>query len=150
MQKLIFLFAVIVCYTSCRKNHDSSPATVPSIVGKWNITAVKVIPFDSTGTAINSGTVYTEPAYYYFQFNSDDTWTENLGPDPNSGIEENGTYALHGDSSFTLVNRNAPAKAVECTIDTLTSTELVFTYSRNTFYNGTTPGYLVYRFDLKK
>jgi hypothetical protein len=150
MQKLILLLAVVVCHTSCKKNHDSSPTPVPSIVGKWNITVVKVIPFDSTGIAINSGTVYTEPLYYYFQFNSDDTWTENLGPEPNSRIAENGTYALHSDSSFTLVNKNAPAKAVECAIDTLTNTRFVFTYRRSTLYNGITPGYLLYRFDLKK
>ena len=148
MQKLIFLLAVITSLVACQKNHNgSSPA--PSIVGKWSINTVTVVPFDSTGNAINNGTIYTEPSYYHFQFNANNTWTENLSPDINSGIEENGSYVLHGDTSFTLINTNAPAKAVECRVDTLTKTSFVFSYRRGTLFNGITPGFLGYIFHLK-
>jgi hypothetical protein len=150
MQKLIIVLVVVVFYTASKKGHDSPTAVVPSLVGKWNIRAVRVIPLDSAGTAISTGTVYSEPPYYFFQFNSNNTWTENLSADPNSGIEEDGMYTLEGDSSFTLVNRNAAGMAVKCSIDTLTDTRLVFTYSRGTLYNGITPGYLVYNFQLER
>jgi hypothetical protein len=150
MQKLLLLLAVSAIFIACSKNHDSAPTPGASIVGKWSINTVTVIPLDSAGTAINNGTVYSEPSYYHFKFNSNSTWMEDLGAGPDSAIEENGTYTLHGDSSFTLINTNAPAKAVECFIDTLTETRLVFTYRRNTFYNGITPGFLRYIFDLNK
>lgn len=148
MQKLIFLLAVITSFVACKKNHnDSSPA--PFIFGKWSIHTVTVVPFDSTGNAINNGTVYTESSNYYFQFNANNTWTENLGPDINAGIEENGSYALHGDTSFTLINTNAPTKSAECRIDTLTNISFVFSYRRSTLFNGITTGFLNYIFHLK-
>lgn len=150
MQKLIITLLIITLFAACRKNHEVPAAPVHPIVGKWNIYTVTVIPFDSTGSAINSGATYAEPLYYYFQFNTNTTWKENLSPDPNSGIGENGNYVLHGDTSFTLINSNAPAKAIECTIDTLTSATFVFTYRRSTLYNGITPGFLKYIFHLKK
>ena len=150
MQKLLLMLAVPVLCIACTKNHDSSSTHGASIVGKWNINTVTVIPFDSVGKAISNKTIYSEPSYYYFRFNSNNTWTEDLGADPGSAIEENGTYTLHGDSSFTLINTNAPSNAVECFIDTLTETTLVFTYRRNTFYNGITPGFLRYIFHLNK
>jgi hypothetical protein len=148
MQKLIFLLAVITSFMSCKKTHNSSSPT-PSIVGKWSISTVTVIPFDSTGNAINNGNVYTEPSYYYFQFNANNTWTENLSPDISSGIEESGSYVLHSDTSFTLINTNTPTKSVECRIDTLTNTSFVFSHRRSTLFNGITPGFLEYIFHLK-
>src|SRR4051794_39249681 len=99
-----------------------------TIVGKWNIITVTVIPLDSTGSAINSGTIYPEPSYYYFQFSANNTWVENLAPDSSSDLGESGSYALHADTSFTLTNVNAPAKAVECHIDSLTNTSFVFSF----------------------
>lgn len=150
MRKLIIPLTVTALFVACHKRHEDATALTPTIVGKWTINSVTVIPLDSTANAINGGTTYTEPPYYYFSFTTGNTWLENLSPDPNSGLEESGTYQLHGDTSFTLVNTNAPAKAVECSIDTLTNSKFVFRYQRSTLYNGITPGYLEYIFHLQK
>jgi hypothetical protein len=150
MQRLIIPLAVIMLFVACKKTHDALPQPVPAIVGKWSNMNVTVVPLDSTGTAINGGTTYVEPSYYYFQFNANATWVENLAPDLGSGVGESGTYVLHGDTSFTLINTNAPSKAVECKIDTLTNTRFVFSNRRSTLYNGITPGYLEYIFHLNK
>ena len=149
MQKLIILLAAITLFGNCKKNHNP-PVPVSPIIGKWSIPTVTVIPFDSTGSPINIGTIYTEPSYYYFQFNADNTWMENLSPDSNSSLAEKGNYVLHGNTSFTLINTNVPAKAVDCTVDTLTNASFVFSYRRGTLYNGITPGYLEYIFHLTK
>lgn len=124
--------------------------TSNGITGKWNIITVTVIPLDSSASAINSGTIYTEPPYYYFQFNANNTWIENLAPDANSGISESGNYVLNADNSFTLTNVNAAANPVKCNIDSLTNAMFVFSFSRTTLFNGITPGYLKYIFRLKK
>ena len=150
MRKLIISLTIIALLLACHKKHEDAATPTPSIVGKWNINSVTVVPLDSTENAINSGSTYTEPSYYYFSFTAVNTWLENLSPDLNSGIAESGTYQLHGDTSFTLVNTNAPAKAVECRIDTLTNSKFVFAYQRSTLYNGITPGYLKYIFHLQK
>jgi len=49
-----------------------------------------------------------------------------------------------------LINANAPSKAVECKIASLTDTSFVFNFQRTTLFNGVTPGYLEYIFQLKK
>src|SRR4051794_38475420 len=117
MKKLIIPILLVMLFAACRKGQmDGPPPPGNSIAGKWNIITVTVIPLDSSGTAINNGTVYPEAPYYYFQFNVNNTWVENLATDSSSGLGESGSYAVHGDTSFTLTNVNAPAKAVECHI----------------------------------
>lgn len=150
MRNLVISLTVTFLLVACHKKHEEAVISSPSIVGKWTINSVTVVPLDSTTTAINSGTTYPEPSYYYFLFTTANTWLENLAPDPASGLEESGTYQLHGDTSFTLTNTNAPAKAVECRVDTLTNSKFVFSSQRSTLYNGITPGYLKYIFHLSK
>jgi hypothetical protein len=151
MKKLIIPALLIMLFAACSKDHmDEPPAPGNSIIGKWNIITVTVIPLDSTGSAINNGNIYPEPPYYYFQFNANNTWVEDLVSDTSSGLGENGSYLLHGDTSFTLTNVNAPSKAVECHIDSLTNTSFVFSFRRTTLFNGVTPGYLKSVFQLKK
>ena len=150
MRNLFISLSITAVFVACHKKHEEPVISTPSIVGKWTINSVTVVPLDSTATAINSGTTYPEPSYYYFSFTSSNTWLENLAPDPNSSIEESGTYEIHGDTSFTLMNTNAPSKAVECRIDTLMASKFVFTNQRSTLYNGITPGYLKYIFHLSK
>ncbi|HEY6957135.1 MAG TPA: hypothetical protein VI385_17905 [Flavisolibacter sp.] len=150
MRTLIISLTVAALLLACHKKQEEADLSTPSMVGKWTINSVTVVPFDSTATPINNGTTYPEPSYYYFSFTTANTWLENLAPEPASGLDESGTYQLHGDTSFTLTNTNAPAKAVECRIDTLTNAQFVFTYQRSTLYNGITPGYLEYIFHLAK
>jgi len=152
MKKLFIFTLFAVTFAACKKNQSitSPPAQGNKMTGKWIITSVTVIPRDSTGTALNSGTLYTEPSYYYFQFNSDNSWVQNLAPDPQSGIGESGSYILHADTSFTLINVNLPSSPEECKIVALTSSSFVFSHQKATLFNGVTPGYLEYLFELKK
>jgi len=71
-------------------------------------------------------------------------------PDPQSGIGESGSYILHADTSFTLINVNLPSSPEECKIVALTSSSFVFSHQKATLFNGVTPGYLEYLFELKK
>ncbi|MGF7078464.1 hypothetical protein [Mucilaginibacter sp. UYCu711] len=151
MKQLLILTLFAAALAACKKNETMTlPIPGNKIIGKWTISSVTVIPRDSTGKAINSGTVYPEPSYYYFQFNTNNTWAENLSPDPNSGISEAGSYVLHADTSFTLINVNLPSSLVECKIASLTDKSFVFIHQKATLFNGVTPGYLEYRFDLIK
>ncbi len=147
---ITILFTTI--FVACKKTQTNTAPPVKSnkMAGKWTIVSVTVIPRDSTGKAINNGTVYPEPSYYYFQFNADNSWVQNLAPDPNSGIGESGTYVLHADTSFTLTNVNLPASPEQCKIVTLNDSVFVFSHQKATLFNGVTPGYLEYLFDLKK
>src|SRR5215471_10271519 len=149
--KAIFSFILFVfLFSACKKDNSGGPASPANgITGKWKIITVTVIPHDSTGITINGGTVYTEPSYYYFQFNADMTWLENLTPDISPAGEE-GNYVLHSDTSFTLVNANAAASPEECKIITLTNSSFVFSHQRPTLYNGVTPGFLEYIFKMQK
>ncbi|MCC8426180.1 hypothetical protein [Mucilaginibacter sp. UR6-11] len=151
MKRLVVLILFAATLAACKKSQTMTlPVPGNKITGKWTINSVTVIPRDSTGKAINNGAVYPEPSYYYFQFNSDNTWAESLSPDPNSGIGEAGNYILHADTSFTLINVNLPSSPVECKITSLTDKSFVFTHQKATLFNGITPGYLEYIFDLKK
>ncbi|MDO6435002.1 lipocalin family protein [Flavitalea sp. BT771] len=149
--KIMFLpILFVTAFAACRRDDPGMPSPqAKKITGKWNIITVTVIPRDSTGKAINDGTVYTEPSYYYFQFNTNFTWVENLAPDV-TPIGESGTYRLHGDTAFTLVNEHVPSQPEECKIVTLTDTTFVFSHQRPTLYNGITPGFLEYVFKLRK
>ena len=151
MIKTVTFILFALAFITCKKSETVMPTTQGNLItGKWNIVTVTVIPRDSTGVAINDGNTITEPSYYYFQFNMDNTWVETLAPDPNAGIGESGTYLLHADTAFTLTNANAPSKAAECKIATLTETSFEFNFKRATMFNGITPGYLEYIFQLKK
>ena len=153
MKRLFTLILFAVTFAACKKNQTTSPSVQIQgniISGKWTIISVTVIPRDSTGKAINTGTIYTEPSYYYFQFNADNSWVENLDPAPNANLSESGKYVLHADTSFTLTNMNVPLNPVECKITSLTDASFVFTNQRTTLFNGVTPGYLEYVFELKK
>ena len=151
MKKLVTIITLAMVFLACKKDQTNLPATQASkIAGKWKIITVTVIPLDSTGKAKNTGYTITEPASYYFEFNADNTWTETFTPDPNANIGEHGTYRLYGDTGFGLVNTNAPAKAVDCRIVTLTNTSFTFKFARPTLFNGITPGYLQYIFQLEK
>ena len=149
MKKLIAPVLLLMLFAACRKDKVDVAAD-NSISGKWNIITVTVIPLDSSASAINSGTIYTEPPYYYFQFNADNTWAENLASDTSSGISESGSYMLYTDNSFTLTNANVPTNSMKCNIDSLTNASFVFSFSRIILFNGITPGYLKYIFQLKK
>ncbi len=152
MKKLLIIILSAAMVTACKKTQTNTapPVKTNKMAGKWTIASVTVIPRDSTGKAINNGTVYPEPSYYYFQFNNDNSWVQNLAPDPNSGIGESGTYMLHADTSFTLINVNLPASPEQCKIATLNDSVFVFSHQKATLFNGVTPGYLEYLFDLKK
>jgi hypothetical protein len=146
---LIFLAAIL--FVSCKKNHtEILPVKGNKIVGDWNINTVTVVPRDSLGNVMSTGSTVTEPSYYHFLFNADGTWVEVLAPDPESDIDESGNYILHADTSFTLINVNAPALPVECSITSISDTSMVFTHQKATLYNGITRGYLEYIFRLKK
>jgi hypothetical protein len=149
MKAIFSLILSVILFAACKKDSGMTSQQGSSINGKWTITTVTVIPHDSTGAAMNSGTVYTEPSYYYFQFNSDLTWLENLTPDtPPAG--ERGNYTLHGATSFTLINVNLPSSPEECKIITLTSSSFVFSHTEPTLFNGVTPGFLEYVFQMKR
>jgi len=152
MKRLFIFSLIVITFAACKKNQATKPAVQGGnkIAGKWNIISVTVIPRDSTGKAINNGTIYPEPSYYYFQFNNDNSWVENLGPDPAISLGESGSYVLHADTSFTLINVNLPSKPEECKIASITDTSFVFTHQKNALFNGITPGYLEYLFKLKK
>jgi hypothetical protein len=152
MKKILTVILFAATVIACKKTQTNTAPPVRSnkIAGKWTISSVTVIPRDSTGKALNSGTIYAEPSYYYFQFNTDNSWVQNLAPDPNSGIGESGAYILHADTGFTLINVNLPSSPEECKIATLNDSELVFSHQKATLFNGVTPGYLEYLFDLKK
>jgi hypothetical protein len=150
MKNILKLIAFVTVVTACSKNQGnmSSPGG-NKIAGKWTIVSVTVIPHDSTGKAKNDGTVYTEPTYYYYQFNNDLTWIENLTPDL-SPAGESGTYALKADTGFTLINKNIPSQPEECKILSLTNTSFEFSHQHPTLYNGVTPGYLEYIFKMRR
>ena len=151
MKKPVAIILIAIAFVTCKKDQTAMTTTQTSkMTGKSNIVTVTVIPSDSTGKAINNGNIITEPSYYYFQFNVDNTWVESLTPDPNADLGESGSYILHADTSFTLINVNAPSKAAECRIATLTDTTFEFHFQRTTLFNGVTPGYLEYIFNLKK
>src|ERR1700743_3636426 len=107
MKRIFILSLVAIIFASCKKDQPITTVTPPVIqgsnkmAGKWNIISVTVIPLDSTMKAINSGTVYPEPSYYYFQFNADNTWVEVLDPTPNASLGESGNYVLHAATSFS-------------------------------------------------
>jgi Lipocalin-like domain len=151
MKGLLIIVIITAMCVACKKDFPNmQSAQYNKFTGKWNIISVTVIPLDSTGAEKNNGYTITEPVYYYFQFNRDSTWTETLADDSNSDLGEHGTYKLHGDTSVTLININAPAKAAECRIVTLTNTSFTFKFQRATLFNGITPGYLRYIFQLGK
>ncbi|GAB3917305.1 hypothetical protein [Mucilaginibacter boryungensis] len=152
MKKIVILCLFSLTFAACKKAPVTTPAlqTGNGITGKWNIISVTVIPRDSTGKAINNGTGYAEPAYYFFQFNADNTWVENLDPAPTNPLGESGRYVLHADTSFTLINVNLPSSPVECKIVSLSGSSFVFSHQKATLYNGVTPGRLEYVFELKK
>jgi hypothetical protein len=151
MKNTIILIALVTGFVACSKNQGAPPSPQgKTITGKWTILSVTVIPHDSTGAAINNGTVYTEPSYYYYQFNNDLTWLENLSPDV-SPAGESGNYSVNADTTgFTLINKNLPSQPVECKIVSLTSTTFTFTHQHATKYNGITPGFLEYIFQMKR
>ena len=150
MKKMFISILFGMSIAACRRDDPGMPSPqAKKIAGKWNIITVTVIPHDSTGKVMNDGTVYTEPSYYYFQFNANFTWVENLAPNVNP-IGESGTYTLHADTAFTLVNKNVPSQPEECKILSLTDTLFIFSHQRATLYNGITPGFLEYIFKLQK
>lgn len=141
---------MVTTCVACKKNQGNMPSPgTNSIAGKWTILSVQVIPRDSTGKAMNDSATYSEPNYYYFQFNNDLTWLENLTPDL-SPAGESGTYTLKGDTGFTLVNKNLPLQPEECKILSLTNTSFEFSHQRTTLFNGITPGYLEYVFKMRR
>src|SRR3977135_2007520 len=110
MKSLISLILFVILCAACKKDHAGSSSLGNKITGKWNIISVTVIPLDSTVSTFNGngGTGYIQPPYYYFQFNPDMTWLENLTPDI-TPVGESGTYVMHADTGFTLINANLPA-----------------------------------------
>lgn len=151
--KTIFILSLFaITLAACKKAQTISPNIHMGnkMTGKWTISTVTVIPQDSTGKAINNGTTYPEPSYFYFLFNADNSWVENLAPDPNLPLDETGSYVLHADASFTLINKDLPSSPVECKITALTDTSFTFTHQKSTKFNGITNGYLEYIFKLKK
>ena len=152
MKRIFILSLFAITFTACKKTQTKTPDTQSGskISGRWSIVSVTVIPRDSTGKVKNNGTVYPEPPYYYFQFNADNSWVENLNPDPNISLGESGSYVLHADTSFTLINVNLPSQPVECKIISLTAASFTFSHQKATLFNGVTPGYLEYLFELKK
>src|SRR5476651_1038413 len=145
MKKLLILSLFALSLAACKKGQTNPPAqSGNSITGKWTILSVTVIPRDSTKKAINSGTIYPEPSYYYFQFNADNSWVEILDPTPNANLGESGSYVLHADTSFTLTNVNLPTSPEECKIVSLSSNSFTFSHQKSTLFNGVTPGYLEY------
>jgi len=152
MKRIFILGLLVITLAACKKTQILTPPvqTGNKIAGKWTIISVTVIPRDSTNQPINSGTVYPEPSYYYFQFNTDNSWVESLSPTTDDSLGESGNYVLHADTGFTLINVNLPSSPVECKIVSITDTAFVFTRQRPTKFNGVTPGYLEYLFKLKK
>jgi hypothetical protein len=150
MKYIILFIAFLAALAACKKDQGNTPSPGNNtITGKWTILSVTVVPHDATGKVINDSAVYAEPNYYYFQFNNDLTWLENLTPDL-SPAGEGGTYTLQNDTGFTLINKNLPTQPVVCRILSLTGSALEFTHQRPTLYNGITPGFLEYIFKTRK
>src|ERR1700753_2474584 len=120
MKRIFILGLLVLTFAACKKTQTIAPiAAGNKITGKWNIISVTVIFRDSTNKAINNGDVYNEPSYYYFQFNADNSWVENLSPSPEANLGESGSYVLHADTGFTLTNVNLPSNPVESKITSL-------------------------------
>jgi len=150
MKYIFILIAAVTTFVACNKNQGNMPSPGNNkILGKWTILSVTVVPHDSTGKVINDSAVYTEPNYYYFQFNNDLTWLENLTPDL-SPAGESGSYLLKDDTGFTLINKNLPSQPEDCKILSLTNTAFEFSHQRPTKYNGITPGILEYIFKMAR
>jgi hypothetical protein len=152
--KMHFLTLIGLLFLSACSRNSAGNSMMPAglqamMTGKWTINTVTLYYFDSTGALYGPGTfVDNVPSGYYYQFNSNSTWTEILS-DSLSVNGMGGTYSLAGDSSFILVNPAAPAPET-CRMDTLTASTFVFYHERATHYNGVTPGYIRYRFHLTR
>ena len=153
-----FILSAILL-ASCNKHQSNSsspngnpvlPAGLANIVGKWNIISVTTYFYDSTGLLNNGIHVYPGQPFYYFQFNSNNSWVESLVPDTLSDLGLTGTYTITSDSSFTLTNPQGAPPATLCTIVSLVDTLFVFSHQHPTAFNGTDSGYIKYVFRLKK
>jgi hypothetical protein len=143
----------VLLSSACSRNSSGNsmiPAGLQAMMtGKWTINTVTLYYFDSTGAPFGNGKfVDVVPSGYYYQFNSNSTWTEMLS-DSLSVNGMGGTYSISGDSSFTLVNPAAPSPEI-CGMDTLNASTFVFHHSRGTHYNGVTPGYVRYLFHMTR
>ena len=146
------LLCVLLAPACSRSSGDNTmiPTGLQAMMnGKWTINTVTLYYFDSTGASYGNGKfIDTVPPGYYYQFNSNRTWTEMLA-DSLSVNGMGGTYTIADDSSFTLVNSAAPTPE-PCHMDTLTASTFVFHHERGTHYNGITPGYIRYLFHMTR
>lgn len=148
-----FTLLCLVLASACSRSSGGNsmmPAGLQAMMtGKWTINTVTLYYFDSTGAPFGTGKFVDQvPPGYFYQFNSNSTWTEILS-DSLSINGMGGTYSIAGDSSFTLVNP-AASSPEPCHMDTLTSSTFVFYHERSTHYNGVTPGYIRYLFHMTR
>ncbi|TDX00366.1 hypothetical protein [Dinghuibacter silviterrae] len=123
------------------------PGTPPhGFVGKWNLIAVHVAAYDSTGVETSSYT-YTTPPGSYFEFDAQGRWVESLYPVADTSLGLSGTWSKVTDSTFVLTNPMASSSVV-CSIDTLNSSTFAFSETRPALFNGTRHGYIGYTFEL--
>jgi hypothetical protein len=149
MKKLLCLFAFTLLFTACKKEKPAPVQTLKDkISGKWNIISVTTMIRDSTTDSLFVRT-YPEPEGYYFKFNADGTWLENLDPSNSNDLSISGNYTVDSDSTFTLYN---PANNgyTACKVSGITTSQFIFTHKRNTVINGYDPGSIKYIFMLSR
>lgn len=149
IKKIFYLLALCVLFAACKKGKIAPGQTLKDkISGKWNIITVTTIIRDSVTDSLFVRT-YTQPQGYYFKFNADGTWLENLDPGESNDLSISGSYTVTSDSTFTLYNPvnsgNTP-----CKVSGLTSSQFTFTHRRNTVINGYDPGSIKYIFMLSR
>jgi hypothetical protein len=97
VKKIIPYFLICVMLLSaCKK--DNTQTLKDKIVGKWSYLSLKGNYYNDNGT-LNSSTDIATPfqSTDYFQFNSDGTYSNNLGQS-----HTNGTYSIASETSFTI------------------------------------------------
>lgn len=147
----ITLLCVLLGSACSRSSGSNSmmPGLQTMMNGKWTINTVTLLYFDSTGAPWGAGQFLDSvPPGYYYQFNSNSTWTEMLS-DSLSVNGMGGTYSIVGDSSFILLNPAASGPET-CHLDTLTPGTFVFHHQRATHYDGVTFGTIRYLFHMTR
>jgi hypothetical protein len=151
MKKFSFLALLIVLFIACKKNQPgTTPVLKGKITGKWNFDSVVTVFRDSTGKNILGKNTYPNSNGTYFQFNTNNTWVENLIPDSLNDLSQGGEYQLLSDTSFILSGSGAHPYSETCKIYSLSPSVFVFSHRHDTRFNGVTPGSIEYIFTLSR
>ena len=149
MKKILYFFAFTLLFAACKKEKNTPVQTLKDkILGKWNIISVTTSIRDSTTDSLLVRT-YPEPQGYYFKFNANGTWLENLDSSNSNDLAISGNYTIDSDTTFTLYNP-ANSGSTACKVSGITTSQFTFTHKRNTVINGYDPGSIKYIFMLSR